>query len=267
MAQDDEYPAGVSDGRLAACQQDVLKMVELAAQVAEGLAANVDPEAEGAPEANTIKEDAAMFLRLADGVQETMAQSRWPVEHAYARSAENLLLRRRLDEMVEEAQDELGHALRTHLAAALRDQAANAARPPEAGAEDEEAQLCRAMDLVRKCEETAEAAGVRVPQATTAAAPPPAVAAAPAPPAPAPRGRAAARAAARAATRAGGADGRRRAGAGAACSAAMDGAGDQQDDGPAAESGSEGARAGHGRAQSGAEEAPHRRDEPGHARR
>ena len=40
--------------------------------------------------------DAAMFLRLADGVQETMAQSRWPVEHAYARSAENLLLRRRL---------------------------------------------------------------------------------------------------------------------------------------------------------------------------
>ena len=130
MAQDDEYPAGVSDGRLAACQQDVLKMVELAAQVAEGLAANVDPEAEGAPEANTIKEDAAMFLRLADGVQETMAQSRWPVEHAYARSAENLLLRRRLDEMVEEAQDELGHALRTHLAAALRDQAANAARPP-----------------------------------------------------------------------------------------------------------------------------------------
>ena len=121
MAQDDEYPAGVSDARLAACQQDVLKMVELAAQVAEGLAANVDPEAEGAPEANTIKEDAAMFLRLADGVQETMAQSRWPVEHAYARSAENLLLRRRLDEMVEEAQDELGHALRTHLAAALRD--------------------------------------------------------------------------------------------------------------------------------------------------
>merc|ERR1719331_3139066 len=118
----DEYPAGVSDARLAACQQDVLKMVELAAQVAEGLAANVDPEAEGAPEANTIKEDAAMFLRLADGVQETMAQSRWPVEHAYARSAENLLLRRRLDEMVEEAQDELGHALRTHLAAALRDQ-------------------------------------------------------------------------------------------------------------------------------------------------
>ena len=102
MAQDDEYPAGVSDARLAACQQDVLKMVELAAQVAEGLAANVDPEAEGAPEANTIKEDAAMFLRLADGVQETMAQSRWPVEHAYARSAENLLLRRRLDEMVEE---------------------------------------------------------------------------------------------------------------------------------------------------------------------
>ena len=185
-AQDDEhYPAGVSDARLAACQQDVLKMVELAAQVAEGLAANVDPEAEGAPEANTIKEDAAMFLRLADGVQETMAQSRWPVEHAYARSAENLLLRRRLDEMVEEAQDELGHALRTHLAAALRDQAANAARPPEAGAEDEEAQLCRAMDLVRKCEETAEAAGVRVPQETTAAAPPPA-AAAPAPPAPAP---------------------------------------------------------------------------------
>ena len=49
MAQDDEYPAGVSDARLAACQQDVLKMVELAAQVAEGLAANVDPEAEGAP--------------------------------------------------------------------------------------------------------------------------------------------------------------------------------------------------------------------------
>ena len=96
MAQDDEYPAGVSDARLAACQQDVLKMVELAAQVAEGLAANVDPEAEGAPEANTIKEDAAMFLRLADGVQETMAQSRWPVEHAYARSAENLLLRRRV---------------------------------------------------------------------------------------------------------------------------------------------------------------------------
>ena len=183
--QDAEYPAGVSDARLAACQQDVLKMVELAAQVAEGLAANVDPEAEGAPEANTIKEDAAMFLRLADGVQETMAQSRWPVEHAYARSAENLLLRRRLDEMVEEAQDELGHALRTHLAAALRDQAANAARPPEAGAEDEEAQLCRAMELVRKCEETAEAAGVRVPQETTAAAPPPA-AAAPAPPAPAP---------------------------------------------------------------------------------
>ena len=182
-AQDEEhYPAGVSDARLAACQQDVLKMVELAAQVAEGLAANVDPEAEGAPEANTIKEDAAMFLRLADGVQETMAQSRWPVEHAYARSAENLLLRRRLDEMVEEAQDELGRALRTHLAAALRDQAANAARPPEAGAEDEEAQLCRAMDLVRKCEETAEAAGVRVPQETTAAAPPPAVAA-PAPPA------------------------------------------------------------------------------------
>ena len=174
-AQDEEhYPAGVSDARLAACQQDVLKMVELAAQVAEGLAANVDPEAEGAPEANTIKEDAAMFLRLADGVQETMAQSRWPVEHAYARSAENLLLRRRLDEMVEGAQDELGRALRTHLAAALRDQAANAARPPEAGAEDEEAQLCRAMDLVRKCEETAEAAGVRVPQATTAAAPPPA---------------------------------------------------------------------------------------------
>ena len=184
MATQDEYPAGVSDARLAACQQDVLKMVELAAQVAEGLAANVDPEAEGAPEANTIKEDAAMFLRLADGVQETMAQSRWPVEHAYARSAENLLLRRRLDEMVEEAQDELGHALRTHLAAALRDQAANAARPPEAGAEDEEAQLCRAMELVRKCEETAEAAGVRVPQETTAAAPPPAVAA-PAPPAPA----------------------------------------------------------------------------------
>ncbi|CAH0375423.1 unnamed protein product [Pelagomonas calceolata] len=183
-SQDAEYPAGVSDARLAACQQDVLKMVELAAQVAEGLAANVDPEAIGAPEANTIKEDAAMFLRLADGVQETMAQSRWPVEHAYARSAENLLLRRRLDEMVEEAQDELGHALRTHLAAALRDQAANAARPPEAGAEDEEAQLCRAMELVRKCEETAEAAGVRVPQATTAAAPPPA-AAAPAPPAPA----------------------------------------------------------------------------------
>ena len=177
----DEYPAGVSDARLAACQQDVLKMVELAAQVAEGLAANVDPEAEGAPEANTIREDAAMFLRLADGVQETMAQSRWPVEHAYARSAENLLLRRRLDEMVEGAQDELGRALRTHLAAALRDQAANAARPPEAGAEDEEAQLCRAMELVRKCEETAEAAGVRVPQETTAAAPPPA-AAAPAPP-------------------------------------------------------------------------------------
>ena len=85
MATQDEYPAGVSDARLAACQQDVLKMVELAAQVAEGLAANVDPEAEGAPEANTIKEDAAMFLRLADGVQETMAQSRWPVEHAYAR--------------------------------------------------------------------------------------------------------------------------------------------------------------------------------------
>ena len=113
-----------------------------------------------------------------------MAKSRWPVEHASARSAENLLLRRRLDERVEEAQAELGHALRTHLAAALRDQAANAARPPEAGAEDEEAQLCRAMDLVRKCEETAEAAGVRVPQATTAAAPPPA-AAAPAPPAPA----------------------------------------------------------------------------------
>ena len=174
MATQDEYPAGVSDARLAACQQDVLKMVELAAQVAEGLAANVDPEAEGAPEANTIKEDAAMFLRLADGVQETMAQSRWPVEHAYARSAENLLLRRRLDEMVEGAQDELGRALRTHLAAALRDQAANAARPPEAGAEDEEAQLCRAMELVRKCEETAEAAGVRVPQETTAAAPPPA---------------------------------------------------------------------------------------------
>ena len=45
----DEYPAGVSDARLAACQQDVLKMVELAAQVAEGLAANVDPEAEGSP--------------------------------------------------------------------------------------------------------------------------------------------------------------------------------------------------------------------------
>ena len=67
MATQDEYPAGVSDARLAACQQDVLKMVELAAQVAEGLAANVDPEAEGAPEANTIKEDAAMFLRLADG--------------------------------------------------------------------------------------------------------------------------------------------------------------------------------------------------------
>ena len=174
MATQDEYPAGVSDARLAACQQDVLKMVELAAQVAEGLAANVDPEAEGAPEANTIREDAAMFLRLADGVQETMAQSRWPVEHAYARSAENLLLRRRLDEMVEGAQDELGRALRTHLAAALRDQAANAARPPEAGAEDEEAQLCRAMELVRKCEETAEAAGVRVPQETTAAAPPPA---------------------------------------------------------------------------------------------
>ena len=171
MATQDEYPAGVSDARLAACQQDVLKMVELAAQVAEGLAANVDPEAEGAPEANTIKEDAAMFLRLADGVQETMAQSRWPVEHAYARSAENLLLRRRLDEMVEGAQDELGRALRTHLAAALRDQAANAARPPEAGAEDEEAQLCRAMELVRKCEETAEAAGARVPQETTAAAP------------------------------------------------------------------------------------------------
>ncbi len=148
-SQDDaEYPAGVSDARLAACQQDVLKMVELAAQVAEGLAANVDPEAEGAPEANTIKEDAAMFLRLADGVQETMAQSRWPVEHAYARSAENLLLRRRLDEMVEGAQDELGRALRTHLAAALRDQAANAARPPEAGAEDEEAQLCRARTTV-----------------------------------------------------------------------------------------------------------------------
>ena len=106
-SQDDaeHYPAGVSDARLAACQQDVLKMVELAAQVAEGLAANVDPEAEGAPEANTIREDAAMFLRLADGVQETMAQSRWPVEHAYARSAENLLLRRRLDEMVEGAQD------------------------------------------------------------------------------------------------------------------------------------------------------------------
>ena len=49
--------------------------------------------------------------------------------------------------------------------------------------------------------------------------------------------------------------------------AALDGAGDQQDDGTASESGSEGARAGHGRAQSGAEEAPHRSHEPGHARR
>ena len=92
-----------------------------------------------------------MFLRLADGVQETMAQSRWPVEHAYARSAENLLLRRRLDEMVEGAQDELGRALRTHLAAALRDQAANAARPPEAGAEDEEAtELDKATRVEKK---------------------------------------------------------------------------------------------------------------------
>ena len=142
MATQGEYPAGVSDARLAACQQDVLKMVELAAQVAEGLAANVDPEAEGAPEANTIKEDAAMFLRLADGVQETMAQSRWPVEHAYARSAENLLLRRRLDEMVEGAQDELGRALRMR-----------GSRPPKKprASAAESSTLARAPPLLRVC--------------------------------------------------------------------------------------------------------------------
>jgi hypothetical protein len=171
----------VSDARLAACQQDVLKMVELAAQVAEGLAANVDPE--GAPETNAVREDAATFLQLADGVQDTMNQSKWPVEREYARSAENLLLKRHLDEMVEGAQDELGAALRVHLVSALRDQEQHAAQPPREGDEDEEAQLCRALELVRECEETAEAAGVRIPQEAISAAPV-AVVAAPAPAAP-----------------------------------------------------------------------------------
>ena len=226
MAQDDEYPAGVSDGRLAACQQDVLKMVELAAQVAEGLAANVDPEAEGAPEANTIKEDAAMFLRLADGVQETMAQSRWP------RRARVRAVRGEPAAPAAAGRDGRGGAGRA------RPRAADAPRggaarpggergaPPEAGAEDEEAQLCRAMARLErgKCEETAEAAGAwataRDDRRGAAAR-----GRYRAPPAPWHLRSHAGRAGARAATRAGGADGRRRAGAGA-CSAAMDGAGD-----------------------------------------
>ena len=157
--------AAIPDAALDACEEKVLTMLELSAQIAEGLAGGLatPPEATA-----SVAADAARFMQLSEDLKEALAGAAFLPEHDYRRTAAGEVFRRQVDEMHDGACDDMHLALRAHAHSAVSygptdDDAAAAAAaavdPPPDG--DAAARILANEALVRDCELTAGDAGVR----------------------------------------------------------------------------------------------------------
>ena len=153
----------VSDSELAEAERKVLTMLELSAQIAEGLAGGLEtPVPEGTA---SVAADAARFVELSSEIKETLSRAEFAPEQPYQRTADAEVFRHRVDEMYESAADELHEALRAQVYSAVTygPQPGDAPDRDVAEGDDAEKHLAKAEVLIGLCEESAATAAVASP--------------------------------------------------------------------------------------------------------